>query len=111
MWSSDRRREASLMGCSSGEHSSACQPVRRYALARDNLWIISPISVLIGPDDLRPHDCLIDGELAVQFHNVLWFRGDVDHRVNALGLLPDFVRQPPAAPDVNIVHGAATLGD
>src|SRR5215211_5173453 len=84
---------------------------RRFRPAKLNLWITSLISAQIWPDDLSPHDRLVDSELAIQLLDVLWFGGDVDHRVDALGLLPDFVRQPPAAPDVDVVDRPTTLGD
>src|SRR6478752_7952774 len=69
------------------------------------------ISVQIGADHFGPHDLLVDRELAVQLLHVGRFGRQVDHDVDPLGLLADLIRQPATAPDVQVVHGATTIGD
>src|SRR5690242_8868458 len=64
-----------------------------------------------GAQQLGPQHRLVEAELTVELLGRRGLRGHVDDGVDALGLLLDLVGQPTAAPDVDVVHGAAVLGD
>jgi len=64
-----------------------------------------------GAQDLGPQDRLVQVQLAVQFLDGAGLRGQVDHGVDALGLLVDLVGETAAAPDIDLVHVAAGRGD
>src|SRR3954452_251860 len=65
----------------------------------------------LRPDDLGAQDRLVEVELAVQLLHDRGGSVEVDDGVDALGLLVDLERQPPPAPHVDLVHGAAAVAD
>src|SRR3569623_346546 len=61
----------------------------------------------LRPQHLRPQHLVVEAELAVELLHGGRVRGQVDHGVDALDLLRDLVRQPAAAPHVDLLDGAA----
>src|ERR1700736_4534822 len=88
---------------SSWDWRGACR-ARAYAAAPTRL-------VLVGAQHLRPQHRLVQAELTIELGHRLRLRGDVDHRVDALGVLEDLVGQPAAAPDVDLVDLATIAAD
>src|SRR5579859_4862016 len=69
-----------------------------------------PRSVVVGPRDLGPQDGLVEVELTVQLLHGGGLGGQVDDRVDALGLLLDLVGETALAPDVDLLDLAAVAG-
>src|SRR5579859_6192292 len=69
-----------------------------------------PRSVVVGPRDLGPQDGLVEVELAVQLLHGGGLGGQVDDRIDALGLLLDLVGETALAPDVDLLDLAAVAG-
>src|ERR1700736_2169691 len=95
------RFPTAVMGVSPAARSSwgwrgTCR-ARAYAEAPTRL-------VLVGAQHLRPQHRLVEAELTVELGHRLRLGRDVDHRVDALGVLEDSVGQPAAASDVDLVH-------
>src|SRR5689334_8977962 len=70
-----------------------------------------PGSVDLGADDLGTEDRLAQVELPVELLDRGRLSRQVDHRVDAFGLLLDVVRQAPPAPDVDLLDAAAAVLD
>src|ERR1700761_3232888 len=68
-------------------------------------------SVLVGAHHFGAQHRLVEAELTVEFVHRRGRGLQVDHRVDALGMLRDLVRQPALAPDVDLVHSSAILSD
>src|SRR5665811_75847 len=73
------------------------------------LWVRRSASV--GTQDLGAQHCLVEAQLAVELLCGVRARGEVDHRVDALGLLLDLEGEPSSAPDVDLVDTPAGGGD
>ena len=64
-----------------------------------------------GRSDLGAQDGLVEVQLAVELLDRGRLGRDVEDGVDALDLLVDLVGQPTAAPDVDLLDGAAVLAD
>src|ERR1022692_959050 len=64
-------------------------------------------SVVFRAEDLRPQDCLVQAELAVEFPDGVRLREHVYDGVNAIRLLVDLVGEAPTSPDVHLVDASA----
>src|SRR4051812_44569592 len=65
----------------------------------------------VRSDELGAQHGLVEVELTVQLLDRGGLGRHVEHGVNALDLVVDLVGQPAAAPDVDVLHGAAALAD
>src|SRR5215472_6571042 len=60
--------------------------------------------------DLRPQYGLVEVHLTVELVHRGWLRGQIDDRVDALGLLLYLIGKAAPSPDVHLVNLAATAG-
>src|SRR6266496_873636 len=74
-------------------------------------WGRRRMSALVGTDDLGAEHRLGEVELAVQLGDGGRLGLHVDHRVDALDILVDLVRQAAPAPHIDLLHAAAALAD
>src|SRR5699024_12160636 len=61
----------------------------------------------VSPQDLSPDHRLVEVELAVELLDGVRLGGQLDHDVDAFGLLVDLVSEAPLTPDVQLVDLAA----
>src|ERR1700744_2984144 len=68
-------------------------------------------SVLVGAHHFCAQHRLVQAELTVELGHRRGRGLEIDHRVDALGMLRDLVRQPALAPDVDLLNRSAILPD
>src|SRR5699024_12834679 len=61
------------------------------------------IGSAVSPQDLSPDHRLVEVELAVELLDGVRLGGQLDHDVDAFGLLVDLVSEAPLTPDVQLV--------
>src|SRR6185437_14967280 len=78
---------------------------RRGSTARPRLL------VLVGAHHLGAQHRLVEAQLAVELGHRRRLGFQVDHNVDAFGVLGDLVSQPALTPDVDLVYAPAVLAD